>query len=96
MTIFTVLMPTPQPNLAANIKQIFPKDHLPLNDTQWLISTTGTAVELVAKLGIYDATQPQKPPTGIALVFSISAYYGRGPTSVWDWINAKLEAPSGG
>lgn len=95
MALFAVLMPSPQQKIAETIKSTFPQDHLALNDTQWLVSTTGTVVELTAKLGIYDATQPQKASTGNAVIVAVSAYFGRGPTSVWDWIKAKLESGSG-
>jgi hypothetical protein len=93
MTVFAVLMPAPQPDLVQAIKKAFPKDHLSINDTQWLISTTGTVTELSAKLGIYDATQPTNAPTGSAIIFATSAYFGRAPATIWDWIKAKLEAP---
>ena len=93
MTIFAVLMPSPQPKLTEAIKTVFPKNHLSINDTQWLISTTGTVTELSAKLGIYDAAKPQSPASGDAVVFATSAYFGRAPATIWDWIKAKLEAP---
>jgi hypothetical protein len=96
MTIFVILMPQPQPSLVDVIKRVFPNDSLPVTDTQWLISTTGTVVELTATLGIYDAKEPEKPPTGNAIIFAISAYFGRAPTSVRDWIKTKWEASSGG
>jgi hypothetical protein len=93
MTIFAVLMPTPQPALAEVIKSSFAGNHLQLNDTQYLISTGGTAIELSAKLGIYDAAHPEKPYTGLAVILASSAYFGRAPATVWDWMKAKLEAP---
>jgi hypothetical protein len=96
MTIFVVLMPTPQPAIAAEIKKSFEHDHLSINDTQWLVSTTGTAPELTTKLGIYDPKEPSKPATGNAIIFSTSGYFGRAPTTIWEWMKAKLEtSPSG-
>ena len=96
MAIFAILMPQPQPVLVEAIKSAFPDDYLSLSDTQWLISTTGTVVDLTAKIGIYDAKEPNKSPTGNAIVFAISSYFGRAPTSVWDWIRVKWEASSRG
>lgn len=96
MTIFVLLFPAPQPQLTAEIVRLFKDNHLALSDTQYLISASGTAIELTARLGIYDASQPAKPSTGNALIFATSSYYGRGPTHVWDWIKAKLEAPASG
>jgi hypothetical protein len=96
MTIFTVLMPSYQPLLATRISTTFPSDFLQLNDTQWLVSTTGTAIDLAARLGVYDIKNPAAPATGNAVIFATSAYFGRAPTNVWDWMKAKLEAtPSG-
>jgi hypothetical protein len=93
MTIFAILMPTPQPLLIEEIKKKFPHNYLELNDTQYLISTVGTAVELAARLGIYDAKTPAKPATGFAVILATSSYYGRGPATVWEWMKAKLESP---
>ena len=96
MTIFAVLMPTPQPRLAAEIEAAFPNDFLRLSETQYLISTIGTAVELAAKLNIYDSKDPAKPAVGIAVILATSSYFGRAPTTVWEWMKAKLESPPHG
>jgi hypothetical protein len=96
MTIFAVLLPVPQSAVAEAIKRAFPNDHLPINDTQWLISAVGTAIDVTAKIGVVEPGNPQGPHTGNALVFATSGYYGRGPTNIWEWIKTKLEAsPSG-
>ena len=91
MTIFAILMPTAQPALAERIKSTFPSDHYHLNDTQWLISAQGTAMEITTKLGIADPNNLALQATGLAVVFATSSYYGRAPQPVWDWIKAKLE-----
>lgn len=96
MTIFAILMPTPQPALAENIKSKFPLDHFSITDTQWLVSTTGTATELSAKLGVYDAANPTVPPAGLAVIFATSSYFGRAQQNVWEWLKAKLESPPSG
>jgi hypothetical protein len=96
MTVFAVLMQSPQPRVVEMIKQSFPNDHLQLTDTQYLVSGTGTAIDVSAKLGIYDPKNPSTPATGSAIVFATSSYFGRAATNIWDWIKAKLEAsPSG-
>jgi hypothetical protein len=92
MAIFVILMPRPQPDLVEVIKSTFPNDYLSLSETQWLISTTGTAIDLTTKLGLYDANDPAKIPTGIAVIFAVSSYFGRAPATVWDWLKVKLEA----
>jgi hypothetical protein len=96
MTIFAILMPTPQSAVIAKIREIFPNDHLMVSDTQYLVSSTGTAIEVCAKLGIYDLKLPNAPSTGNAIVFATSSYFGRAPSSIWDWLKAKLEAPPNG
>jgi 4-aminobutyrate aminotransferase-like enzyme len=96
MTIFAVLMPAPQPIIAAEIERLFPTDHLKLSDTQYLISSGGTAIELSAKIGVYDVNEPSKPAKGNAVIFATSSYFGRAHTTVWDWIKAKLESPPRG
>ena len=92
MTIFAVLMPSPQPALVHQIQADFPSDHLQITETQWLVSANLTAVDLVAKLGIYNSQHPEKAPTGVAIVFAVSSYYGRASTAIWDWIKAKMES----
>jgi len=96
MAIFAVLMPSLQPAVVEAIKTHFPSDHLSINETQWLISTTGTATELTSKLGIYDPKEPHKASTGNAIIFATSGYFGRGPTTIWEWMKAKLETSPGG
>lgn len=95
MTIFAVLMPSPQPVLADTIRSKYPADHLMVTDTQWLISAHGTAGDISTTIGIYDPKSPNAKPTGSAIIFATSSYFGRAPTPVWDWIKTKLEASSG-
>jgi hypothetical protein len=91
MTIFAVMMPITQPKLAEAIASAFPNDHLQVTETQWLISSTKTVGQVTADIGIYDPAKADQPPTGVAIVFSVAAYSGRSPQTVWDWIRAKLE-----
>jgi hypothetical protein len=96
MTIFALLMPLPQPPLEEAIKREFPNDHYAINDTQWLISASGTVIDVSAKIGIADPKMPSAPATGNGVIFATSSYYGRAPQPIWDWIKAKLEAPPNG
>ncbi len=95
MTIFAILMPTQQPELERAIETVFPKHHLRITDTQWLVSSNSTAIDVVAQLGIYDAKNPEKS-NGNAVVLATSSYYGRAPSSVWDWMKSNLEASPDG
>lgn len=90
MTIFAVLMPTPQAELILEISKL---DHISLNETQYLVSFGGTVVELSAHLGM---TDPNKATTGAAVLLATSSYYGRAPSNTWDWMKAKLESPTRG
>jgi hypothetical protein len=98
MTIFAILLPGPHPRLIEAIQAAYPNDFLKLNDndTQWLISASGTVMEVSAKIGVADPNDRQKPSTGSAVIFATTSYYGRAPTPVWDWIKAKLENPPNG
>jgi hypothetical protein len=91
MTIFAILLPTPQPRLVESIKTAYPNDFFQLTDTQWLVSAFGTVMEVSAKIGVADPNNRQKPAIGSAVIFATTSYYGRAPTPVWDWIKAKLE-----
>lgn len=96
MTIFAILMPSPQPALAEAIQREFPEDHLCITDTQWLVSSDQTVIEVTARIGIFDRSNPKAQSIGNAIVFVVSSYFGRAPTTVWDWIRAKLEGASRG
>ena len=95
MTIFTILMPQPQPELAAEIMRQYPTDHFALNDTQWLVSSKQTVMEVSNSIGVSSLDQ-NFVPKGLAVIFATSSYYGRAPTTVWDWIKVKLEGVPGG
>jgi hypothetical protein len=92
MTVFAVMLPAPAPALVDAIQRLFPHDHLVISETQYLISAAGTAIDLSAKLGVYDPKDPAKA-VGNAIIFATSSYFGRAPSTVWDWIKAKLESP---
>ena len=86
MAIFVVLPLVPMPSLAQKIAEIFPTDFYRLSDTQFLVSTTGTTVELCERLGINSGE------INSTIVFATSGYYGRAPNVIWEWIKAKLES----
>lgn len=96
MTIFAIMLPGPQPQVAEAIRRLFPLDHYTISETQFLVSASGTAIDVSAKLGVYDPKQPSAPSNGNAVVFATSSYFGRAPATVWDWLKAKLESTPGG
>jgi len=96
MTIFAILMPLAQPVLAQKIKQEYPQDNLEISDTQYLVSSKETVVEVTARLHIVNTQNPAAPASGNAIVFAVSSYYGRASAVIWDWIKSRLEKPTNG
>ena len=88
MAIFAVMLIGPSPPFATKLTTDFAGNFYKVSDTQWLVSATGTAVEISNRLGITDGS------TGAGFVFATAGYFGRAPTDAWEWIKAKLEAPT--
>lgn len=59
MTVFAILMPTPQPEVEAAILDLFANDNLEVAERQWLVSSNLTVVDLSARSGIVDKRQPE-------------------------------------
>lgn len=57
----------------------------------YLASYPGTSVDLSHKLGITSPESGAKMTIGSAMVTSVGAYYGRGPTPMWEWLKLKFE-----
>ena len=75
--------------LATKISTDFPTDSLAVGTGgPWLIVTDGTAKDLSDKLGISDGS------TSTAIVLATSGYFGRAPNNIWEWIAARLKAPT--
>jgi hypothetical protein len=62
------------------------------NDSGWLISFDGTTNQLTDALGITGQPKGTPTPVGSTLVSLVGAYYGRGPTDMWEWLSLKLSA----
>jgi hypothetical protein len=58
----------------------------------WLIRYAGTSVELSNLIGITGQAPGDPPTLGPALVVPITAYYGRGPTDMWEWIKTRFDS----
>lgn len=61
------------------------------NKTGYLISFKGTTVELSNKLGITVPNNPASNTVGSAVVTSVTSYFGRGPTAMWEWLKTRIE-----
>lgn len=57
----------------------------------WFISYEGTTVELSNLIGITSTKEGFVPSLGSAMVTSVSSYYGRGQTSMWEWLKTRIE-----
>lgn len=57
----------------------------------WLVSYKGTSKELSYELGIGTEENGTVSSIGSALVSSLTAYYGYGPTEMWEWIRTRSE-----
>ena len=92
MSIFIVVkqQPVSAGDLGAVIKAAFPEDVYELGDNAWLVSDSGTAVEVSNKIGITDGS------VGAAVVIEAASYYGRANPAIWSWIKAKWEGGPNG
>ena len=88
MSIFVIFKVSDPDGLGQAIVNAYPRDHLRIQQDEWLISAPVTAVELSNLLGITEGTN------GSAIVFKMGAYYGRATNDIWDWIKTKSEAPA--
>lgn len=61
------------------------------SDRGWLIKFDGTSVELSNHIGLTGQPQGETSPLGSAIIVPVSAYYGRGPTDMWEWLKTRLE-----
>jgi hypothetical protein len=91
MIVFAVIALAPNPALEAAIAAKYPDSHLKIGPNSWLVAGSGTAEETSRRLGVYGGSD-----IGMTVVFSTAGYFGRAPSNVWEWIKAKMEAPSNG
>lgn len=55
-----------------------------------LVQANFPVVEVSHKLGI-TTEERTAGPTGLAMVTTITSYYGRGNGTMWDWLKVKME-----
>jgi hypothetical protein len=94
MTVFAVILPTPQPNVVDAIKREFAGEFFDISPTNWLVSGEGTSEEIIRRIGVYDRAKPGAA-SGNAIAFPVSNYFGRAPNVTWEWLKAKIEASPG-
>jgi len=91
MSLFAVLLPAENPKLINAIKERFPENYQ-ITPTQWVISAKGTAQQVSDKLEI----SVKENPIGSAVVLTITGYWGRASTDLWEWMKVKMEESANG
>lgn len=84
MTIHVIVAKNPD-KLSPLINSEYPDANLKIDDNVWLVNANMTAKELS------DSIKVSAGENGSAFIAPISAYYGRMPTNVWEWIKLKWE-----
>ena len=97
MALFLVATRIPENDaqIEQAIKARFPNDHFVLGRGQWIVASEGTARQLSSELGIVpegpDTAGQTLAPIRNTIVFNVTAYWGRSPSDVWEWLATKGE-----
>ncbi len=91
MAIFVIFRVSDPPKMLEKLREVYPNDHLQVQQGEFLVSASGTAKDVAERLGITGTTTP----TVAAIVFSMASYFGRASTEIWDWIKTKAEQTGG-
>jgi hypothetical protein len=85
MTVFAVFHVKNPAAITAAMELYFSNDHIKVSDTVYFVAGRGmTAQDVSDKLGITEGGN------GSAIVVTVTGYYGRASTNVWEWIAAKV------
>lgn len=88
MSIFLVV-PTSNPagvkSALADNKAQGHIDYVDLPISGHFVSYSGTTIELSNLLGVSDGS------SGGGVVVAVSSYYGRAPTTMWDWVKSRWD-----
>lgn len=57
----------------------------------WLVSFSGTSLGLSNAIGVTSDDPHFKPELGSVMVTLVGSYYGRGSTTMWEWLKARFE-----
>jgi hypothetical protein len=87
MSLYFVTALSDAEKVLAAAKTLVPEsDFLEVSDDKFFLKFEGTSVELSRKIGFAEGT------TGTGIILLVSAYNGRAPKSVWEWITQKMSA----
>lgn len=56
----------------------------------WFVVHPGTSLEVSNALGITSSDPEFKPTIGSAMVTLVGSYYGRGATTMWEWLKTRF------
>lgn len=96
--VVPIFLVTPLSSNAAQIRaavqRVFkPEDQHELqSQAGWFVVHPGTSVEVSQAIGITSPDPDFKPTLGSAVVTLVGAYYGRGPTVMWEWLKTRVES----
>jgi hypothetical protein len=84
MTLLVIIPTDPDPiEIEAEIAKVLPNDSYRLPQGEWVVRYSGTTQELSNALLITDGSSEN------AVIFAISAYFGRAPTNIWEWVKTR-------
>lgn len=87
MSVFVVISRKNEPKIEPIINSKYPNNNYKVSDNEWFISSKETAQQLYDNLGETDKIS--------LIVVSMSSYWGKWSSDLWDWIKIKLETKDG-
>ena len=86
MSVFAIFRASKPDAIREALAKAYADEHLELQNDEWLVSASQTAEEVSDALGISEGE------SGSAIVVKVGSYFGRAPSSIWEWIKVKSEA----
>lgn len=62
------------------------------NNAGWFVNFKGTTIELSNAIELTGQAPNVPSPVGSTLITSITSYYGRGSSDMWEWLKTRFEA----
>lgn len=81
---FITALSNPDKVIAAAKQLVSARDFHKVADDKFFLSFNGTTVELGEKLGINEGR------TGMGILLRVTAFHGRAPKSIWEFIGLQL------
>ena len=90
MQIFAIFGIGDVPRVRAAIEQEYPKNHIPVDATSFLVAASGLTTQQVAE-SILGSSEPDAQRTS-GVVVAFGGYYGFFNPNLWEWISVKVAA----